>query len=89
MRIRSIIEMDNGMKYCLSTDLEKITHEIENSSGMVLVIVIRTEIGHQTIWSLKGILDNKQCYIEETILINPIHIVSIIPTYIDLDEDNE
>lgn len=44
---------------------------------------------HQTIWSLKGIFDNKQCYTEEAILINPIHIVSIIPTYTDLDEDNE
>lgn len=89
MKIRSIIEMDNGMKYCLPTDLEEVTHEIENSSGMVLVIVICTEMGHRTIWSLKGILDNKQCYTEEAILINPIHIVSIIPTYTDLDEDNE
>lgn len=89
MRIRSIIEMDNGMKYCLPTDLEEVNYDINNSEGMISVIVICVETEHQTIWNLKGILDNKQYYTQESILINPLHIVSIIPAYTDLDEDNE
>lgn len=89
MRIRSIIEMDNGMKYCLPIDLEEVDYKINNSSGMTPVNAICVETEYQTIWNLKGILDNKQYYTEESILINPLHIVSIIPAYTDLDEDNE
>lgn len=89
MKIRSIIEMDNGMKYCLPTDLKEVNYDINNSEGMISVNVICVETEHQTIWGLKGISDNKQCYTEESILINPLHIVSIIPAYTDLDEDNE
>lgn len=89
MRIRSIIEMDNGVKYCLPTDLEEVIYNIENSSGMVPVDAICAATEYQTIWNLKGISDNKQCYTEKAILINPLRIVSIIPAYIDLDEDNE
>lgn len=89
MKIRSIIEMDNGMKYCLPTDLEEVNYDINNSEGMIPVDAICVEMEHQTIWNSKGILDNKQYYTQESILINPLHIVSIIPAYTDLDEDNE
>lgn len=89
MRIRSIIEMDNGMKYCLPIALEEVNYDINNSEGMIPVNAICVETEHQTIWNLKGILDNKQYYTQESILINPLHIVSIIPAYTDLDEDNE
>lgn len=89
MRIRSIIEMDNGMKYCLPIDLEEVDYKINNNEGMIPVNAICVETEYQTIWNLKGILDNKQYYTEESILINPLHIVSIIPAYTDLDEDNE
>lgn len=89
MKIRSIIEMDNGVKYCLPTDLEEVNYDINNSEGMIPVNAICVETEHQTIWNLKGILDNKQYYTQESILINPLHIVSIIPAYTDLDEDNE
>lgn len=89
MKIRSIIEMDNGMKYCLPIDLEEVNYDINNNEGMTPINVICVETEHQTIWNLKGILDNKQYYTQESILINPLHIVSIIPAYTDLDEDNK
>ncbi len=89
MKIKSIIEMDNGVKYCLPVDLAEVAYKISNSEGMAHVDAICVEMEHQTLWGLKGISDNKQCYTEESILINPLHIVSIIPAYTDLDEDNE
>lgn len=89
MKIKSIIEMDNGMKYCLPADLEEVDYDINNSEGMIFVNVICVETEHQTIWDLKGISDNKQCYTEKAIFINTLHIVSIIPVYTDLDGDNE
>lgn len=89
MRIRSIIEMDNGVKYCLPLDLAEVAYKISNSEGMVQVDAICVKMGHQTFWNLKGIVDNHKYYIQESILINPLHIISIIPKCTDLDEDNE
>lgn len=89
MKIRSIIVMDNGVKYCLPVDLAEIAYKISNSEGMVHVDAICVEMEHQTLWGLKGIVDNQQYYTQNSILINPLHIVSVIPKYTDLEKDNE
>lgn len=85
MRIRSIIVMDNGVKYCLPADLEEVTYNIENSSGMVPVDAICAQTEYQNFWSLEGIVNNQKYYTKESILVNPLHIISIIPDCIDLE----
>ena len=87
MRIRSIVEMDNGMKYCLPLDLAEVAYKISNSEGIVHVDAIHVKTKLLNCWDLESVVDNQNFYTKESILINPLHVISVIPVCIDLDED--
>lgn len=87
MRIRSIVEMDNGMKYCLPLDLAEVAYKISNSEGMVHVDAIHVKTKLLNCWDLESVVDNQNFYTKESILINPLHVISVIPVCIDLNED--
>lgn len=87
MRIRSIIEMDNGMKYCLPTDLKEVYYKINNGEETVRVDAMHVKTKYLNCWDLESIVDNQNFYTKESILINPLHVISVIPVCIDLDED--
>lgn len=87
MKIKSIIGMDSGMRYCLPVDLEEVYYKIKNRKGMIRVDAIHVKTEYLNLWDFKDIVDNKRYYTKESILINPIHIISVIPECIDLGED--
>ena len=91
MRIRSIIEMDNGVKYCASSSVEDTACEIKLNQHFIYLQVVCLVINENNIWNFKNILRMRN---SGSITIKPIelnidHIVSIRPTDIDLEETNE
>ncbi len=89
MKIKSIIEVDNGVKYCALRDIEHVFYEIKNDEKIIHIEVACAVNDDYTSWSLHNVLQRKNdCpIVSKNILVNPIHIVSIRPTNIDLNDD--
>lgn len=89
MKIRSIIETDNGVKYCTSSSMEETSYEIKSAQSFIYLRVVCLVTDKDNIWNFKNILRMRD---SGSITIKPVelnvnHIVSIRPTDIDLDED--
>ena len=91
MRIKSIIEMDNGVKYCASSSAEDTACEIKLNQHFICLQVVCLVTNENNIWNFENILRMRN---SGSITIKPIelnidHIVSMRSTDIDLKEDNE
>lgn len=91
MKIRSIIEMDNGVKYCASSSVEDTAHKIELTQQIIYLQVVCSVTDDINIWNYKNILQTKESgfITVKPVELNVNHIVSIRPTDIDLEESNK
>lgn len=91
MKIRSIIVMDKDVFYCAPSSVEDMVYEIKSAQHFVYLHVFCLVTNDNNIWNFENILRMKD---SGSITIKPVklnvdHIVSIRPTDIDLEEDNE
>ncbi len=82
MKIKSIVEMDNGVKYCASSSIEDTAYEIKLAQQTIYLQVVCLVIDDNNILQTKesGFITTKP------VILNVDHIVSIRPTNIDLTE---
>ncbi len=88
MKIKSIVEMDNGVKYCASSSIEDTAYKIKLAQQTIYLQVVCLVTDDNNIWNYKNILQTKESGFITTkpVILNVDHIVSIRPTNIDLTE---
>lgn len=88
MKIKSIIEMDNGVKYCASSSVEDTACEIKLNQHFIYLQVVCLVTDDNNIWNYKNILQTKESgfITTKSVILNVDHIVSIRPANIDLTE---
>lgn len=94
MKIRSIIEMDNGAEYGVPANAVDVIYATADNrlfNVNFFSIEVACVITDHNIWDFNNVMTMKDygSIGSEKIALNVNHIVAIKPTDIDLDEDNE